>query len=53
MTLPARTFGTTAGVTEGASEERAAQHLVQVGEASHEFVPGGAFAFAVITTDDT
>jgi len=45
MTFAARTFGTTAGVMESALEERAAQHLVRVGEASHQFVPGldGAF----------
>ena len=40
MALTARTFGTTAGVMEGALEERAAQHLAQVGDASHEFVAG-------------
>jgi len=40
MTFPARTFGTPAGVLEGAFEQRAAQHVAQVGDARHEFVPG-------------
>src|ERR1022692_2594080 len=40
MTLTARTFGTTAGVMNGALEERAAQYLAQVGDSSHESVSG-------------
>ena len=40
ITFTAGAFGTTAGVMEGALEERAAQHLAQIGDASHEFVAG-------------
>jgi len=53
MTLTARTFGTTAGVMNGALEERAAQYLAQdcrrLSTCFHrsEFIGGPAHQFAI------
>jgi len=40
MAFPAGAFGTTAGVMEGAFEERAAHHVGEVSDTGYEFIPG-------------
>ena len=45
MPFTTRALGTTAGVMDGALEQRAAQDLAQIGDASHELVAGSEGGF--------